>query len=203
MPATTPADQPPGLRMAGIAEAQGVQQRDRPRAHGEDVAHDAADAGRRALVGLDVGGVVVALHLEDAGLAVADVDDAGVLARAADHPRPRGRELAEVHLATTCRSSARDHITEKTPSSTWFGSRFRRWTMTSYSSALQAVLGGRLGHGLGGGEAHGGLLAGLGGEGEGRRAFGRCRSVSRPSTSAASCYLKRKSPPSRLAQWGP
>jgi hypothetical protein len=37
--------------------------------------------GRRALVGLDVGGVVVALHLEDGGLAVADIDDAGILAR--------------------------------------------------------------------------------------------------------------------------
>jgi hypothetical protein len=80
MPATDAGDQALGLRVAGIAEAQGVQQRDRPRAHGEDVAHDAADAGGRALVGLDVGGVVVALHLEDAGLAVADVDDAGVLA---------------------------------------------------------------------------------------------------------------------------
>jgi hypothetical protein len=55
-----------------------------PRAHGEDVAQDAADAGRRALIGLDVARVVVALHLEDGGLAVADVDDAGVLARAAD-----------------------------------------------------------------------------------------------------------------------
>src|SRR6201996_3769942 len=30
-----------------------------------------------------------------------------------------------------------DHMTEKTPSSTWFGSRFRRWTMTPYSAALR------------------------------------------------------------------
>ena len=73
--------------MRGIAEAQRIEVGDRPRAHGEDVAQDAADAGRRALVGLDVGGVVVALHLEDGGLAVADVDDAGILARALDHPR--------------------------------------------------------------------------------------------------------------------
>ena len=68
--------------MVGRAEAERVQRRDRPRAHGEDVAQDAADAGRRALVGLDEGRVVVALHLEDDGEAVADVDDAGVLARA-------------------------------------------------------------------------------------------------------------------------
>jgi hypothetical protein len=47
------------------AEAQRVHRRDGPCAHGEDIAQDAADAGRRALVGLDVGGVVVAFHLED------------------------------------------------------------------------------------------------------------------------------------------
>ena len=60
-------DEMAGLRMVRRAEAQRVQRRDRPRAHGEDVAQDAADAGRRALIGLDEGGVVVALHLEDDG----------------------------------------------------------------------------------------------------------------------------------------
>jgi hypothetical protein len=65
-----------------------------PRAHGEDVAQDAADAGRRALVGLDERGVVVALHLEDRGQPVADVDDAGVLAGALDDPRRLGRQVA-------------------------------------------------------------------------------------------------------------
>jgi hypothetical protein len=55
----------PGLGMIGLAEAQRVHGRDGPCAHGEDIAQDAADAGRRALVGLDVGGVVVAFHLED------------------------------------------------------------------------------------------------------------------------------------------
>ena len=59
-------DQVAHLGMVGPAEAQRVQVGDRPRAHREDVAQDAADAGRRALVGLDVGRVVVALHLEDA-----------------------------------------------------------------------------------------------------------------------------------------
>ena len=73
--------------MVRRAEAQRVHLGDRPRAHGEDVAHDAADAGRRALIGLDERRVVVALHLEDGGLAVADIDDAGILARALDHLR--------------------------------------------------------------------------------------------------------------------
>ena len=76
MPATTPGDQTPGLGMVGRAEAQEVERGDRPRAHGEDVAQNAADPGRRALIGLDEGGVVVALHLEDADVAVADVDHA-------------------------------------------------------------------------------------------------------------------------------
>ena len=90
--------QVPRLGMLGIAEAQRVEVGDRPRAHGEDVAQDAADAGRRALVGLDVGGVVVALHLEDGGLAVADVDHAGILARALDDPRRLGRQLLQPDL---------------------------------------------------------------------------------------------------------
>ena len=49
-----------------------------PRAHGEDVADDAADAGRRALERLDRARMIVALHLERDGPAVADVDHARV-----------------------------------------------------------------------------------------------------------------------------
>src|SRR5690606_22574235 len=51
--------------------------------------------GRRALVRLDVGRMVVALHLEDDRLAVADIDHAGILARTLDHARTRGRQGAE------------------------------------------------------------------------------------------------------------
>ena len=64
-------------------EAEGVEEGDRARAHREDVADDAADAGGRALVGLDGGGVVVGLDLHDDAHAVADVDCAGVLGAAA------------------------------------------------------------------------------------------------------------------------
>ena len=62
------------------SETQGVQQRDRPRAHREDVADDAADAGRGALIRLDERRVIVRLDLEDRAQAVADVDGAGVFA---------------------------------------------------------------------------------------------------------------------------
>ena len=65
-----------------VAEAERVHDGDRPGAHRHDVADDPADAGRGALVGLDVGRVVVRLDLEGHRPAVADVDDAGVLADA-------------------------------------------------------------------------------------------------------------------------
>ncbi len=91
-------DQTPGLFVRRITEAQGVQQGHRTRTHGEDVAHNAAHTRRRALVGLDVGRVVVALHLEDAGIAVIDVDDPGVLARTADDALARDGELHQLLL---------------------------------------------------------------------------------------------------------
>ena len=47
-----------------LGEAQAVEQRDRARAHRDDVAEDPADARRGALERLDSGGVVVALDLE-------------------------------------------------------------------------------------------------------------------------------------------
>jgi hypothetical protein len=81
--------------MVRRAEAQRIHRCDRPRAHGEDVAQNAADTGRRTLVGLDVGRVVVALHLEDDAVAVADVDHAGILARALDDLRSGGRQRAQ------------------------------------------------------------------------------------------------------------
>ena len=73
---------------------QRVDQRDRPRAHREDVAQDPADAGGRALVRLDRRRVVVALDLERDREAVADVDHAGVLARALQHARAVGGQPA-------------------------------------------------------------------------------------------------------------
>src|SRR5438874_1221812 len=74
-------DQVSRLRVIGPAEAQSVEVRHRSRAHGEHVAQDSADTRRRALIGLNVGGVVVALHLEDRRVAVANVDHARIFAR--------------------------------------------------------------------------------------------------------------------------
>ncbi len=95
-PGDNAGDEMAGLRMARIAERQRVEAGDRPRAHGEDVAQDAADAGRRALIGLDVARVIVALHLEHDGKAVADINHAGIFARALDHPGRLGRQRAQM-----------------------------------------------------------------------------------------------------------
>ena len=69
----------------GRAEAQPVEQRDRPRAHRDDVAEDPADAGRGALERLDRGRMVVRLDLERDRDPVAEVDHAGVLAGPLQH----------------------------------------------------------------------------------------------------------------------
>ena len=85
--------------MLGGAEAQRVEVGDGARAHREHVAHDAADAGRRALERLDVGRVVVALHLEDGGVAIAEIDDAGVLAGPLNDARAGGRQRLQPDAA--------------------------------------------------------------------------------------------------------
>ena len=105
-------DQAFHLGMIGPAETQRVHVGDGPRAHGEHVAQDAAHAGRRTLIGFDVAGVVVALHLEDGGLAIPDVDDPGILARPADHPGGFGRQLLQVQAARLVRAMLRPHDRE-------------------------------------------------------------------------------------------
>ena len=100
-------EQPARAGRVERSEPQRVQQRDRPRAHREDVADDAADAGRRALVRLDERRVVVRLDLEDRREPFADVDRAGVLARALQHLRALGRQRLAGGRASSCSCSAR------------------------------------------------------------------------------------------------
>ena len=66
------------------AEAERIEHGDGTRAHGEDVAQDSPDAGGCALERLDEAGVVVRLDFESDDVALADIDDAGVFARALD-----------------------------------------------------------------------------------------------------------------------
>ncbi len=88
--------QMPRFRMLRRAEAQCIEAGDRPCPHREHIAQNAADTGGRALIGLDVARMVVALHLEHDGLAVADVDHPGILARPLDHPGRLGRQPAQM-----------------------------------------------------------------------------------------------------------
>lgn len=85
-----------GVGVVGGTEPQRVHDGNRAGTHGEDVADDPADAGGRALVGLDVRGVVVGLHLERDGVTLADVDDTGVLADADEECVVLGGLLAEL-----------------------------------------------------------------------------------------------------------
>src|SRR4029453_1354670 len=87
-----------------VSEPEGVERRDRPRSHREDVAQNAAHAGRGALVWLDEGRVIVGLHLEGDGQAVADVDDAGVFAGPLDHAGTARRELLQVDAGRLVRA---------------------------------------------------------------------------------------------------
>src|ERR1700730_4802967 len=65
-----------------------------PRAHGEDVAQNSAHAGGGALKRFDEARMIVRLDFESAGPSVADVDDAGILARPLQHPlAARGQAL--------------------------------------------------------------------------------------------------------------
>ena len=82
-------------------EADGVEHRDRSCAHGENVAQNAADAGGRALEGLDEAGVVMRFDLEGDGLAfafgvLADIDDAGVFPGTDQHARALCGQLPQV-----------------------------------------------------------------------------------------------------------
>ena len=68
------------------AEADRVHHRNGPRAHGEDVAKDPADARCRPLKRLNETGMIVRLDLEGDRVAIADVDDARH-----SHPAPAAR----------------------------------------------------------------------------------------------------------------
>ena len=106
-PAHDAVDQVAGAGVRRIAEAQRIEDGDRPRPHREDVAQDPADAGRGALVRLDGRGVVVRLDLERDRQPVADRDDAR-RSRPARRRRPRPRSGASAAAASSsCTSSAR------------------------------------------------------------------------------------------------
>ena len=96
------------VRMADVAKAQLVHDRHGAGAHGDNVAHDAAHAGGSPLIGLNKARVIVRLHLERHGPAVADVHNSGVLAHAHEQALAHlGRELAAELLEVDLRGLVR------------------------------------------------------------------------------------------------
>ena len=106
------ADEMACFRMIGSAEAQRIQVGDGTRAHREDVAHDAADAGCRALERFDVGGVVVRFHLEDDGITVAEIDDTGIFAGTLDDLGPGRRQRLQPDAGRFVRAVLAPHHRE-------------------------------------------------------------------------------------------
>ena len=105
MPATAPETTWRVLACAGAPrERQRIETGNRTRTHGENVAQNATDAGGRALIGLNVAWMVMALHLEHDREPVADIDHAGVLARPLDHPRRLRRQRAQVDFRRLVRA---------------------------------------------------------------------------------------------------
>ncbi len=86
------------------AEVERVHQGDRPGAHGEDVADDAADAGCRAVVRVDVARVIVALHPDGERDVVREPDDRRVVPGTDEHVRAGGRQRPEQVLGRAVRA---------------------------------------------------------------------------------------------------
>ena len=90
------------IRRIGGSEAKRIHHRERTCTHRQDVANNAAHAGRRSLIRLHVRRVVVAFDFERHRPAISDVDDACVLPDP-HQERIRRRslltELPQVHLA--------------------------------------------------------------------------------------------------------
>src|SRR5579875_124428 len=89
-----------GFRIVQTAEAQRIENGDGPRAHGENIAQDAAHARSRSLERLDEAGVVVRFDLEGDDVAIADIDDARVFARPLHHELAARGQLLQVQAGT-------------------------------------------------------------------------------------------------------
>ncbi len=74
-------------RLGQVAEPQRIHQKDRPRAHRENIAKDPANARRRALEGLNGGRMIVAFDLETDREAVTDINDPRILFARLDQKR--------------------------------------------------------------------------------------------------------------------
>ena len=102
-----------GLRNTGEgSESERIHNGDGARAHGENIAQNAAHAGGRALEGFNVAGVVVGFNLERDYPAAANADDSRVLARSLNHILTFGGEFAQVKSRAFVRAMLAPHHAE-------------------------------------------------------------------------------------------
>ena len=92
-----------------LAESKRIQKRDRASTHRKDVADDAADAGRRALIGLDERRMIVRLDLENRRRVPHRCQRRLHSHRALENLRPLGRERLEVHSRALVAAVLRPH----------------------------------------------------------------------------------------------
>src|SRR5208282_16923 len=100
------------LARSDFAEAERIKNRDRPRAHGKNIAEDAADARCRALERLDVAWMIVRLDFERGDEAIADVYDPRVFARTLHDEFAACRQAFQVHFARFVGAVLAPHHTE-------------------------------------------------------------------------------------------
>jgi hypothetical protein len=113
MPATTPSIRPTLRSSSRGPKRSGVEQRDRPGSHGEDVAQDAAHPGGGALERLHRRGVVVAFDLEGGGRCPSPtIHHAGVLARAHQDAGAAGGEALQQRPGVAVAAVLRPHHPE-------------------------------------------------------------------------------------------
>src|SRR5262249_31498425 len=105
-------DEPPRAPIVGPAELERVEQRNRPSAHGDDVAQDASHPGCRALVRLDSTRVVMRLDFEGHSQPIADAHDARVFAGAGKHVTAGAGQRAQERLAALIRAMLAPHNAE-------------------------------------------------------------------------------------------
>ncbi len=94
-PANDAGEEEAVARLRERPEPERIEDRDRARAHGEDVPDDPADAGGGTLERLDRARVVMGLDLQHGDQPVTDIDRAGVFARPLGDPWSASREPLE------------------------------------------------------------------------------------------------------------
>ena len=119
-------------------ESQAVHGGDRPRAHREDVAQNAADAGGCALKRFDERRMIVGFDLVGDGQAVADVDDAGIFAGALQNGRSFRRKPPQMDARTLVAAVLAPHHAEDAEFRQ-VGSRFRMSTIFLVFAFREAV----------------------------------------------------------------